>query len=189
MSHFTLANCNPRVRMEVLVVKHMYVTIPKLQWLSLSKTCVSKSLAGCPCFIYYIRCLNVTTIFFLANCNSGCQNGGVCSRPNRCNCPAGYSGDRCQTGRSYICCRKLLSLQIHQPWLYPLCGSFNVVFLFELVKCTPSCQNGGVCSRPNVCDCPTGYSGNRCQTSMLPKIILYQILYIYILASFCVPYH
>ncbi|XP_052095731.1 uncharacterized protein LOC127731025 isoform X2 [Mytilus californianus] len=28
--------------------------------------------------------------------------------------------------------------------------------------CSPSCRNGGTCIRPNVCDCPAGYTGDIC---------------------------
>ena len=39
---------------------------------------------------------------FLAVCEPVCQNGGTCTAPNICDCVDGYSGDRCQTGNSYI---------------------------------------------------------------------------------------
>jgi hypothetical protein len=38
-------------------------------------------------------------------------------------------------------------------------------------KCgTTTCQNGGTCTN-NVCVCPTGYSGNSCQTAWTDKFI------------------
>ena len=34
--------------------------------------------------------------------------------------------------------------------------------------CVPQCQNGGVCSQPNICDCvDTGYTGDHCQMCTL----------------------
>jgi hypothetical protein len=34
--------------------------------------------------------------------------------------------------------------------------------------CHPPCKNGGLCMRNNVCSCPGGYTGKRCQTSKKP---------------------
>jgi len=36
----------------------------------------------------------------LAVCSPVCSNGGTCSSPGTCNCQSGYSGTRCQTGKS-----------------------------------------------------------------------------------------
>ena len=92
-------------------------------------------------------------LFFLANCNPGCENGGICSGPNVCDCPTGYSGNRCHTR------------MLHISVAHNVVGSLNdIVNLFSLANCDPECENGGVCSGPNVCDCPTGYSGDQCQT-------------------------
>ena len=77
-------------------------------------------------------------------CVPECQNGGVCSQPNICDCvDTGYTGDLCQ-----MC-----------TLLY-LAGSTKDGIYF-LAQCIPDCQNEGVCSQPNTCDCTgTGYEGN-----------------------------
>jgi len=67
-----------------------------------------------------------------------CQNGGNCIN-GTCNCPSGYTGDRCQT-----------KIQPNDP-----CKNI-------------SCLNGGICRDGN-CDCPSGYTGNRCQTKVQPN--------------------
>lgn len=33
---------------------------------------------------------------FLAVCNPPCENGGICEKPNKCNCPKSYDGSLCQ---------------------------------------------------------------------------------------------
>ena len=47
--------------------------------------------------VHNVRSLKVTLSLSLAICNPECQNGGVCCQPNVCDCPAGYSGDHCET--------------------------------------------------------------------------------------------
>ena len=43
-----------------------------------------------------------------------------------------------------------------------------------LAECRPDCQNEGVCSAPNTCDCiDTGYMGDQCQTHMFKKNSLF----------------
>ena len=44
----------------------------------------------------------------------------------------------------------------------------NITLLLYTAMCVPECQNGGVCSQPNVCDCvDTGYTGDICQMCTL----------------------
>ena len=62
-----------------------------------------KFIAFCLCSIYHVRSVNVSFLFSVAICNPGCQNGGVCSGPNICDCLTGYHGDRCQTHRTTTC--------------------------------------------------------------------------------------
>ncbi|TNF22610.1 MAG: hypothetical protein EP329_28370 [Deltaproteobacteria bacterium] len=37
-------------------------------------------------------------------CAEPCQNGGTCSGPNTCTCPAGYTGDHCETVSNLASC-------------------------------------------------------------------------------------
>uniref|UniRef100_A0A8C8DH83 EGF-like domain-containing protein n=1 Tax=Oryzias sinensis TaxID=183150 RepID=A0A8C8DH83_9TELE len=41
----------------------------------------------------------------------------------------------------------------------------SLVFYCSAV-CSPPCKNGGQCMRNNVCSCPEGYAGQRCQRSV-----------------------
>ena len=44
---------------------------------------------------------NVITLYAMsAICDMiECENGGTCSAPNECSCPAGWSGDTCAQGK------------------------------------------------------------------------------------------
>lgn len=45
------------------------------------------------------------SIFFLAICILPCLNGGRCVAPYQCDCPPGWTGSRCHTGRpSFMVC-------------------------------------------------------------------------------------
>ena len=37
-----------------------------------------------------------------AVCNGGCQNGGICEAPNRCDCRIGWTGTNCGEGKKQI---------------------------------------------------------------------------------------
>ena len=52
----------------------------------------------------------------------------------------------------------------------------NVTLLFLLAVCVPKCLNGGHCSESDVCDCRNGYSGDRCETRMLQKLLYLGII-------------
>ena len=69
--------------------------------------------------------------------NIRCLNEGVCNN-GTCDCPSGYTGNRCQT-----------KINPENP-----CQNIT-------------CLNGGVCRDGN-CDCPSGYTGSRCQTKVSP---------------------
>ncbi len=44
-------------------------------------------------------------------------------------------------------------------------GSVFISLLCFSAVCSPPCKNGGQCMRNNVCSCPEGYTGKRCQKS------------------------
>ena len=35
-----------------------------------------------------------------------------------------------------------------------------------LAICDPVCENGGTCTEPDTCECPSEYSGEQCQNGM-----------------------
>ena len=41
-----------------------------------------------------------------------------------------------------------------------------IVAIFNAAICTQPCLNGGTCSRPNVCECAPGWTGDQCGTGM-----------------------
>ena len=51
----------------------------------------------------------------------------------------------------------------------------NVTFFFLLAVCDQECLNGGVCSEPNVCDCPPGYIDDLCETRMLQNAYCFKL--------------
>ena len=97
-----------------------------------------------------------------------CQNDGVCSKPNVCDCPPGYTGAHCETRMSLIV--------FNYRSVHHVMNFIVTFFFFSLAICNPECQNGGVCSQPDVCDCPAGYSGDRCETRMLQILLFFQII-------------
>jgi len=42
------------------------------------------------------------------------------------------------------------------------CSSVYILYFILLAICSPSCANGGTCSRPNSCSCSRGWTGRYC---------------------------
>ena len=142
------------------------------------------------------------TLTHAAVCNPSCQNGGICTAPNTCDCPPTWDGSYCQT------C-KLLHLCIHWSTMHNscmmhecksvckdasqettthqvilICMNFTVICpsmswlticinIAHAAVCNPSCQNGGTCTAPNTCSCPPTWDGSYCQTRKLMLIHAY----------------
>lgn len=64
----------------------------------------------------------------------------------------------------------------HQSFLFTICFSFLSFFpsVFALsgflvvANCSPQCQNGGMCLRPQLCVCKPGSKGNACEQQTVP---------------------
>lgn len=101
-----------------------------------------------------------------------CLNNGTCI-DGTCNCPSGYTGDRCQT-----------KIQVSDACINILClnggicrdGTCECPSGYTGDRCEKkiqvsdpcrgiTCQNNGVC-RDGKCDCPSGYTGKRCETKI-----------------------
>ncbi|THD28221.1 Neurogenic locus notch protein 3 [Fasciola hepatica] len=103
-------------------------------------------------------------------CGDGCLNGGICVAGNRCECPRGFGGERCEKEQN--------------PCHYTnecehLCipnrnGTFRCDCLpgYQLspdgrscttsLGCLGGCENGGQCFRGR-CLCRSGFQGARCE--------------------------
>ena len=61
-------------------------------------------------------------------------------------------------------------LCVYRPAIVPV---YIIMLLCYSAVCDSVCQNGGVCSGPNTCNCSgTGYEGNLCQTGEFHNLIL-----------------
>ena len=125
---------------------------------------------------------HASTFHTAAICSPFCQNGGTCSQPNVCQCLPGWTGSRCKTG---ICNIMLIdgawsllsqmlkdtvrsafisALYIRIPHLRTVT---DYCWFFTTAICISPCLNGGTCSRPNVCQCASGWTGTLCETGLV----------------------
>uniref|UniRef100_A0A2P2I579 Neurogenic locus notch homolog protein 1-like n=1 Tax=Hirondellea gigas TaxID=1518452 RepID=A0A2P2I579_9CRUS len=122
-------------------------------------------------------------------CRGGCSNGGVCSAPGVCRCSQGFAGHNCNTKTcgqlpqllnntvlNYDSTNTVLELQCGEGYRLPsgnltatlYCddGTWTSLHGEQQVVCLPSCHppclNGGRCTAPNTCNCPSGFDGATC---------------------------
>uniref|UniRef100_A0A8B9R982 Notch receptor 3 n=1 Tax=Astyanax mexicanus TaxID=7994 RepID=A0A8B9R982_ASTMX len=112
-----------------------------------------------------------------------CQNNGTCvDRVGgyRCNCPPGYTGDRCEGDinecHSNPCnaANSLDCIQLPNDYLCVCKPGFTGTQCVQSVLrgCSQPCKNGGACSGAGssplgyICTCQLGYTGTNCERSM-----------------------
>lgn len=104
----------------------------------------------------------LSLLYLLAVCSPPCKNSGHCMRNNVCACPDGYTGRRCEKSKPVL--KSFQGLKITDKLF---CKPLNVLnsncFWLQGI-CEPRCMNGGRCVGPNVCSCPSGWGGKRCNT-------------------------
>ena len=57
---------------------------------------------------------------------------------------------------------------------------------FFLARCDPPCQNGGHCSAPNRCTCPTRWQGEHCEQGANRATITERVAYFNTLTIFSI---
>ena len=50
-------------------------------------------------------------------------------------------------------------------------NTYNTMYIYTTAECVPDCQNGGVCTEPDVCNCSSGWHGDRCQIGIILEYI------------------
>lgn len=68
------------------------------------------------------------------------------------------------TAATSVRSRRPLGFRLMDSWGF---GFSNSALLFPPALCRPDCQNQGKCVKPNVCECPAGYSGPTCEEGNL----------------------
>ncbi|KAL3867863.1 hypothetical protein ACJMK2_040709 [Sinanodonta woodiana] len=100
-----------------------------------------------------------------ATCKMPCENGGTCLGLNRCKCPNGFGGSRCQKAICILPC-------LNGGWcVAPYrcdCPIGYTGVRCQTAICAVECKNGGRCIKPNVCECYDGYQRPYCE-SKKPK--------------------
>jgi hypothetical protein len=96
-----------------------------------------------------------------ATCTQICENGGRCTGPDICTCPAGWTGVDCT-----------------KPVCHSTCGLNSLCVAPNTCACKPgfggahcttplcmqTCHNGGSCIAPDTCGCARGWFDSNCTT-------------------------
>jgi WNT inhibitory factor 1 len=122
--------------------------------LLLRKECNMRGSNSCP--KGYLESPNCKTAF----CYPNCMNGGNCTAPGKCSCPAGYHGPYCEGG---ICLNRCLNGGKCMRKDECKCPTGYFGLRCEFSKCTIPCLHGGKCKGNNICKCRKGFRGNHCE--------------------------
>ncbi|KAH3800192.1 hypothetical protein DPMN_153821 [Dreissena polymorpha] len=132
--------------------------------------CVSPDVCECHEGYNGLRCEN-------ALCSPGCQNGGTCVSPDTCRCLDGFDGLHCENDIDE-CSKSDLNDCHHFSNCTNTQGNYTCNCIDGYVDlddnrgrrcealCNYECQNGGKCVSPDVCECPEGYNGLRCENAL-----------------------
>jgi hypothetical protein len=98
-----------------------------------------------------------------ATCSKICENGGVCSAPDTCSCPNGWSGDDCTVPvcSSVTCANRQVCVGPNQCACIPGFTGFPAC---TTAQCVQICANGGKCTAPDTCSCTSGWFDTNCTT-------------------------
>jgi len=97
-----------------------------------------------------------------ATCSRPCENGGFCEGPERCKCPAGWSGSDCTTPVcSSACAPRQLCTGPETCTCKPGYAGFPAC---TTPLCAQTCENGASCSAPDTCSCLPGWFDANCTT-------------------------
>ncbi|XP_028413065.1 uncharacterized protein LOC114535927 isoform X2 [Dendronephthya gigantea] len=100
-------------------------------------------------------------------CRQRCING-ICAAKNKCKCKKNYYGPNCRYKRASLCkpacsngaeCSKGIC-KCRQGFFGKSC---------EKAKCSPMCQQGGVCTKAGVCKCLPGLKPPLCKSVCRPS--------------------
>ncbi|RZF44969.1 hypothetical protein LSTR_LSTR001930 [Laodelphax striatellus] len=129
------------------------------------------------------------------SCLPPCQNGGICTSPNTCQCSQTFFGPYCQyekkactdtpptpNNAKKICNSESCTIQCLANHQFSDGSAIANLFCKEGVwipgrpdwktipdckpVCSPPCLNGGSCMSNNLCQCPQQYRGSQCQYSV-----------------------
>lgn len=96
-----------------------------------------------------------------AVCSQICENGGVCVKPDTCQCPSGWTGVDCTIPTcSTPCGKNKVCTSPNTCTCKPGYGGTNC----DVPQCIQTCHNGGVCSAPDTCTCANGWFDTNCTT-------------------------
>jgi hypothetical protein len=98
-------------------------------------------------------CVGLACTFTFGAANSSCSDFDACTIGDKCN-----TGGRCE-GRSF--CEN--GSKCIKPGPFCECQEGFTGLRCELLRCTPACNNGGLCRADNTCECPLNTKGERCE--------------------------
>ena len=93
-------------------------------------------------------------------CNPQCLNGGVCVKPDTCECSQDFFGLAC-----HLSTQKCINGKYHESVDFCSCDPGYTGESCNIPLCSSSCgesENRGVCFAPDICKCHDGFLGKDC---------------------------
>eukprot|EP00947_MAST-08B_sp_MAST-8B-sp1_P005608 g5608.t1 len=117
--------------------------------------------------LYIVDAENHRIRYLTATCSKVCENGGQCSSPETCSCPAGWGGDDCTAPQCDTACgtNRVCAGTAHNAKPQCVCRpGWGGAACTQALCVQGDCGPNAACTAPDTCTCNSGWFDANCTT-------------------------